>query len=337
MSEVERLQKFYSFNDDVLARVEEAASLQEGVSFHEYAERLRLPDATWFEPRSGKHVEVLDIRPKDYESTLSFHLPMGCVLDSNMLMHVGTLAQVESDKRIVAVSNPGQPGRGSSKLSIRDSWRVSNDDLEPTVSSTLEYLLAQGIDKAAHSGISYGADKAAAASENAKNHEQQATHAIMVEPVSVVKRSSTRIGRLIKVGRVFQTTGKRGDRYLEPVRRRSSAFVSAERQKDSMVGYGIGLLRMSNLAIGMALGENGYEGRVGRAMYMNDGLRVGIAWGTASEFDKDDERAAIVRRLKARFTNRRVEGLPLDGQTHAMNLDIFLNAALIAQLLKKTS
>lgn len=337
MSEVERLQKFYSFDDDVLERVESAAAGQRGISFQEYVQKLRLPDLRRFRPRHGKPIEILDIKPNDYEETLSFHLPMGCRLDANMLMHAGTLAQVEKSKRIVAVSNPGQPLSGSGKLSLPEARRVWGDDLLPTVSPTLEYLMSEGVEEAAHSGVSYGGDKAAAASEHSVDYGQKTSRVIVVEPVSIVKRGITRIQGAFKMGQLFQSTLEHYDECIEPVRRTSTAFVGAEKQKGSEIGYGLGLLRMSNLAVAGALGQDGFEGRIERAMHLNKDMRTGIAWGTASEFDKDDERAAIVRRLKARFTNRRVEGLPLDGQTHAMNLDIFLNAALIAQLLKKTS
>jgi hypothetical protein len=72
-------------------------------------------------------------------------------------------------------------------------------------------------------------------------------------------------------------------------------------------------------------------------MLMNPGLKTGVAWGTASEFDKKNEREKIVRQLTTQFDNSRVKALPIENQTHAMNLDPFLNSTIIVQLMKQLS
>jgi hypothetical protein len=69
-------------------------------------------------------------------------------------------------------------------------------------------------------------------------------------------------------------------------------------------------------------------------MSANEEFKAGIAWGTASEFDTENEREQIVENLINEFGEDRISAMPLKGQTHAMNMDPLLNSAIYAQLLK---
>jgi hypothetical protein len=331
MSEVSYLLDYYSFDDDVMDAVERAARRQTEVSWPEYQRRYSVPQPKVFEPKDAKAIEVLDFVPHDYEDTVVYHQPMGCALDSNIQLHIATLSAVLADKRVIGVGNPGQPGHGYGNLTFKDTFTVWQGDLRPTVTGTFEYLDANGLDMVSHVGESYGADKAVASAANANFYNQEVVNAIMVEPVSVVKSS------LLKMGLTFQSTSKQADRYLKPLRQQSRTFVSAESLKESSLGYGIGLARLSNMAIGSALGKKGFELRLDTGLAQNHHMKTGIAWGEASEFDRDNQREKIIERLVAKYGANRVQALPLPGQTHSMNLDIFLNAAIIAQLFKRTN
>ena len=70
-------------------------------------------------------------------------------------------------------------------------------------------------------------------------------------------------------------------------------------------------------------------------MAINPTLKTGIAWGTASEFDKKNERERVITDLTGQFGKDRLTALPLNGQTHAMNLDPLLNSTIIAQILNE--
>jgi hypothetical protein len=331
MSKIDYLLNYYPFEDDVMDAVERAAQRQADTSWPEYKRRFSVPEPKVFEPKDSKPVEILDLVPLDYEDTVVYHQPMACALDSNIQLHIATLAAVLPEKRIIGVGNPGQPGHGYGKLSLKNAAKVWQGNLHPVVAGTLEYLDDQLLSSASHAGESYGADKAAASAEMAGIYDHNVVSTVMVEPVSVVKSG------LIKMGLTFQSTSKYADKYLTPLRQVSRTFKSAESLKESSLGYAIGLARLSNLAIGNALGKEGFEGRVAKGLLQNPGMNTGIAWGTASEFDKHNERSKIVDSLCRDFGNDRVTPLTLEGQTHAMNLDIFLNAAIIAQLLKRTA
>ncbi|MBX4191075.1 hypothetical protein KW794_03220 [Candidatus Saccharibacteria bacterium] len=330
MNEFERLSKFYPFNDEVLARVEREATRQQDLTWPEYRRRFNIPDPLIYSPTDGKPVEVIDIKPRDYEDVLVYHQPMGCPLDSNISLHIATVAGILPQYRVIGIGNPGPPGRGYGKLSLQDIFRVWNDDLGPTVAPTLQYVNAQGVESAVHAGESYGAEKAAAAAENAFKYDSQATKSLMIEPVAVIKSG------IIKMGLTFRSTSQHKEKYLEPIHQRSTTHKSAEATKVSMMEYNLSLIRLSNLAIAHALGRQDFEGRVERALTVNRDLKAGISWGTESEFDRDNEREKIIKRLQIHYGEARVVDLPLRGQTHAMNLDIFLNSTIISQLLLKT-
>lgn len=330
-SEFERLSEFYPFSDDVLERVERAAHRQDGLSWPEYQRRFNIPEPKIFRPRDGKPIEVVDLNSDRGQDVIVYHQPMACILDSNILSHVATLAAAQSEHRIIAVGNPGQLGRGSGKLSVAEAVRVWRGDFQPTVAPTLEYLNSQSITEASHVGESYGADKAIASAVSAEIYDSRAVRSIMVEPVSVVKAG------IIKMGMTFMSTGKQGDRYLEPVRSRSSTFVSAEELRYKPWLYPFAMARLSNLAVAHALGLNGFENRVQTALSEDWALKIGIAWGTHSEFDETNRRGKIVSDLRAGYGADRVASLPLERQTHAMNLDIFLNAAIYSELLAETA
>jgi hypothetical protein len=332
MNEFERLSEKYAFDDDVLARVERAAHRQETLTWPEYERRYNIPQPGIFRPNYGKPIEVLDIKPRDYESVVVYHQPMACPIDANIALHAATLAAAQPESRIIAVGNPGSPGKGYGKLSIPQALEVWNGNLYPTVAPTLGYLAAEGIRRADQIGESYGADKAAAAAEHAGLYGVETIRAVMVEPVSVVKSG------LIKMGWTFQSTSKHADKYLEPVRARSLTFKSAEKLRYRPKLYPIGVVgRLSNLAVGHALGMQGFEGRVNRAMEANHKLKTGISWGTDSEFDRNNRRFEITRRLIKKYGRDRVVPMPVVYETHAMNLDLFLNAAIYSQLLKETA
>lgn len=325
MSEFKRLRQIYPFDHDVLDRVEQAAYRQEGIDWPLYARRYDIPQPTIFHPASGGPIEVLDIAPYDYDRTIVYHQPMACELNPEIMLHVATFAAVQPELRVIAVGNPGRPGSKYGKVPLSKLYDVWKGDLQPAIQPTLEYLESQKIiNEVDHIGESYGADKAAAAVEQA-----YAGRAAMIEPVSVAKAG------LVKMGLIFRSTVQHKARYLRPVEQRSGVLVSAE---DLTTGiYELGVIgRLSNLAIAHALGRGRYQQRLDTAMEANPDLKVGIAWGTASEFDRENQRDKITAYLLKKYSRDRVVRMPLKNETHAMVVDPLLNAAVYAQLLKET-
>lgn len=326
MSSVEHLRSYYPFDDAVINRIEEVAHGQKGLSWPEYAAKHDIPHLINYEPRTGKRIEVLDIIPYDYDETLVYHQPMACRLDSNRQIHVATLAASAPTKRIISVSNPGTLFKGTSKIRLRDMPKVWGGDLQPAVEPTLEYINEEQIEATIHIGESYGSEKAAAAASHAWRYDQEVVHTIMTEPIRIAERG------LINVARAFQQTSAHGDKYLGPVRELSQTFISAEDLKDSMALFAAGLLsRPSNIVIGKALGRSGFEEQVSTALDSQPEMKAEIIWGEKSELALNGLVFAASERLKAKYGEDRVGTMQLIGQTHAMNLDPFLNSAIILQ------
>jgi hypothetical protein len=113
----------------------------------------------------------------------------------------------------------------------------------------------------------------------------------------------------------------------------SEPYVEARRQADA-TNHGtigaVGLLRPSNVAIAHALSQDGFEGRVAGALNAQAEMRTDIIWGTESELATHGAMLGVTRRLHDQYGDR-VRATALEGQTHAMNCDIFLQAAIILQ------
>ena len=147
----------------------------------------------------------------------------------------------------------------------------------------------------------------------------------MVELVLVIKRG------LIRMGATFISTSSQAEQYIGPLKQDSQTYTTAREAKESMAGYILGLARLSNLAVAHGLGKPNFENQINDILVDYANIKAGIAWGTKSEFDKNNLRRNIVGLLERAYPGR-VDGIELAGQTHAMNIDIFLNAALISQL-----
>jgi hypothetical protein len=319
-----RLLAYHAFDSDVLERVANVAEQQRSSTWE--ALRGKIPETKIFTPRSGKPIEVLDIIPEDgYESVHVFHLPMGNGFDDNMLLATTTLAAVDPTKRLIAAGNPGAPGQVSGKLRIRDLSTVWSGDMRPTVDSLLQYLTSQRIEGAVHTGGSCGADRAAAAAGYSDKYDHYVSHAVLMEPASVARRS------LFALGRSFYQSAAPLEGYVQAAQ--SKPYIEARRSADT-ANYGalgaIGLLRPTNVAIAHALAQDGFEARVNAALSTQESMRVDVVWGTDSELCTHKLMLDAVHRLSMAH-EKRVRATALKGQRHAMNCDIFLQAALVLQ------
>lgn len=325
MSTVEYLRGYHPFDDDILECVEHAAYNQQGLSWPEFVRRYDIPEPEIFHPKDGNPIEVVDMGPSDYESVFVYHQPMGCQLDSNMMTHVATMAHSSPSSRVISVGNPSKPGRNSGKLSPSEALQVANGYLKPVVGPTLEYMRQAGVEQAVHIGESYGAEKTAASAQFAFAYDHEVTDGVMTEPVFT--------NGLFKTATAFMRTGRHADKYLRPVRELSDAFKSAEELKESSWQWMMGLGRISNLAIGRALGGGRFGERLNSGLIVNPEMQATVVWGTESELALNGIARALTDPLQWIHAGR-LHTMPLDGQTHAMNLDIFLNSAIALQSLK---
>jgi pimeloyl-ACP methyl ester carboxylesterase len=330
MAEQERLRAYYpNFDEPVLDRVAEVAEQLRNSTWQAINDTL--PDNKIFEPISGKPIEVLDVLPQDdYDKTYVYHLPMGNPLADHMRLRMATLSLAAPDKRIIAVGNPSGPKQGIGRLKFADIPSVWNGDLRATVDPILQYLEMQHIDPSTHIGYSYGAEKAATASIYADRYDQEVEQGIFIEPVSLKTRG------LIELASDFNSTAAALGGYIGAAKT-NAVYVANNRASEKshgMLGYVVGLARLSNIAIAHALAKDYFERRTQTALENQHDMRANLIWGSESELAVNSLMVAVSQRLVDRFGPERVSPMVLEGQKHAMGDDVFLHTAMVLQVTK---
>ena len=328
--EMHRLAEYYPFDEDVLAVVAEVAERHRDKDWVDLAREL--PEPQIYRQAEGKPVTVVDFRPQEYDQTLVYHPSMGCSIDPNSLAIMQVIAKACPDKRLIAAGNPGSFGISTGKLRFRDLTMVATGNLQPTVEPIADYLekTTDG-EEVVHVGYSFGADKAAAAvAHQLQEGALNVVQGIYAEPAAVVKRG------IIQLARDFQASDKPLQDYV--ARANSQAYNEAReqaaRESYGLPGYVLGLLRASNIAIGLALTRDGFGGRVAAGLESRPDMRVDIVSGSASEIARAVPLNKTVSDLQWQFGHDRVRHAVIKNGKHAMGNDLFLWAATIKQCLK---
>lgn len=321
-----RLKEIYPFDDEVLNIVNNVAESELNLSWSEYQSKFNVPEVQTFEPTNGKSIQVLDIKPKDYNSTIIYHAAMGNSVDPNLIMHVLPFSRALPDRRIIATGNPSRLGNGYGKLSINDAQKVYRGDLRPVVHPILEYINNEGIDKVSHVGYSYGADKVLASVQYSHQYDHSVSSSIVMEPASVKKRN------MLSIAKDFKSTEEYLNKYINETN--SKPFLEARKESGGLLGYSLGLLRISNLAITSSLTMDKFQERAESALLNQSESNMSIMWGSESELAIHGLMVEITSSLKEKFGDR-VQSICLEGQRHAMCDDIYFYCAIILQGMKQ--
>ncbi|HET8709616.1 MAG TPA: hypothetical protein VFL85_05060 [Candidatus Saccharimonadales bacterium] len=320
----ERLRVIYPFSDEVLAAVDEVAGRQQRMSCERLLATANVLTVRDYQPLEGKPVKVLDIIPPngEYEAVQVFHLPMAGSMNLDRMVRTATLAAAQPTKRLVAVGNAGEIGAKGGKLSIEDAFDVWKGDLAPTVSATMQYLEAQGIEEAEHVGGSFGADKAVEAAVVASRYDQSTTQLVAMDPASVKHRSP------LEIKQDFARSEEPLSDYVRATA--CPAYYEARHHSGGILRYKVGLFRLSNLAVAHALTFDGFGSRINQALAENRQLPATLIWGSASELADDRIMQPMAAGLTEQYPER-FRAMRVPGQRHAMMNDIYLNAALVLQ------
>lgn len=323
-STAERLSQIHAFDPSILERVGEVADRNADLSLGEFLATNQIPDVGHYKPDHGKKIEILDIIPnQDYEKVLVYHEAMATALDRNAVMHVAAIALAAPDIRVIAVGNPGRPTQGYGKVRLIDQHKVWVGDLRPIIDPTLQYLNSQGVENVTHAGFSYGADKVAAAATYSEQYDQCVVGGVFMDPVAIKHRG------MLRLAKAYASTEKYLEQYIEASG--STAYLEARKESGGLLGYIIGLSRLTNIAIAHTLSGDGFESRLDAALTAQPEMRSHVMWGTESELSINSLMNDLTDRLQAKYGTNRLQTIRLIGQRHAMCDDIFLNAAAVLQ------
>jgi pimeloyl-ACP methyl ester carboxylesterase len=324
-STAQRLRDIYPFSDNVLERVDLASGQHFDGGYRKFIAQNLIPEVNHYYPAHGRPVEVVDIAPrKECKGVMVIHESMATPLDENALMHLATIALAAPDYRVIGFGNPGKPFRGYGSVRPVDLPSVWSGDLRPLVGPSLQYQSEQGITTSIHTGYSFGVDLVTAAATHAEKYDQSVSKAVMINPAAVINRGIPRLAR------TFAGSGKYMDQYIADTG--SKAYLESRKLSGSLVGYTIGLFRLTNIAVSHVLGQDGFEDRLSEAMTAQPNMQTRLSWGTEDELALDGSMQAIADRFHAKYQdNNRFQTLPIPGLKHAACDDIFLNAAWVLQ------
>jgi hypothetical protein len=325
MATAERLVDYYAFSPDVVDTVSEFAKRQsQYVTYQGFFHAMGIEGTQKLQSDGYLPVDVLDIRPKDYDPTtaLIYHLPMANPLDPNQIYQLATVAATNPDRRIIATGNPSGPGYNSGLLTAKQRNDAAHGKFQAVVEPVLRFAEQQGITTVDEIGDSYGVDTAATAAAAGR---YEVGKLICIEPASVKKRN------LAKLALDFNSTAKPLGMYVAASN--LPTFNEARKDSVSAAGYAMGLGRLTNLAIGRGLARGRFVAEMDDAFEHQKTMESTIIWGSESELAIDALMTNIVGGLQEQY-GERVKAIRLPGQKHNLANDIHLQAALVLQSLR---
>lgn len=335
MNTESRLERYYSFDDEVLTRVAQAAERQNRFSFTELADQFDIgAGSEVFVPEGhDKPIEVLTIRPEDSDSydrseAAVLHTSFGYPINKNTAMHAVRLFEANPHQQLIVIGNPAYIGLSTGKLGWRDIIKMRREKtLAPAVEPVLAYLKQTGIDRTAHLGYSYGADRVSAAISHSNEFGQDVTHGVMIEPVSVIERS------LLRLAKDFGNSGAHQKEYVAQSESKPYDEVWSEDSLTKFAAWALGLVRPSNIVIAGVLASGGFKQRCETGLQNQQNAKITVGWGSHSELVPDDSIDKIVLDLQTAY-DERVRAMRLEGMHHAAIDDIDLHAAMMLQGLR---
>lgn len=167
----------------------------------------------------------------------------------------------------------------------------------------------------------------------AENYDQNVSQGIFMEPAGIKNRS------LLELAKDFGSTAAALNDYVAVTN--CGAYVEARylanKLGHGLVGYGLGLARLSNWAIAKSLTQENFWWSLDFALSDHDDMKASIVWGTESELSQHDVMTRETFAMARDYGAARVRAMMINGQKHAMGDDIYLHAAMVLQSAKQVS
>ncbi len=332
MSVADLLAAKYDFEADLAAEIGDLAESQ-ARDFPTYGDFLESTGANNLAVKQYdgyKPLQVLDIRPKDYDPrrALLVNVAMANSLDPNQRVQIATIANANPGRRILAYGNPSAPFTAKSRLlKLHQLPVVASSNFSPTTDPILKHLDEEGIEKIDQFGYSYGE---VATADIMQRADQEVATAVVYDTARAVDWfKKWKLFGGLRLVTAFNSTGKPMAEYVEESG--FEQFIDARKDSPQLIGYGLGIMRLSNIAVGLGITGSSYYEETGKALEAQPDAKYVASWGTKSEFNVDGVTEHAVAELSATFGSR-VTARPLDAHHAAMN-NIYLQTALIREAL----
>jgi hypothetical protein len=334
MSVAELLVEKYDFGPDLAAEIGDLAASQ-ARSFGDYGaflESVGANNLTTKQYDGYKPLQVLDIRPKDYDPrrALLVNVAMANSLDPNQRVQIATIASANPGRRILAYGNPGAPAPFKTKsrlLKLHQIPAVAGGNFSATTDPILKHLNEEGIEVVDQYGYSYGE---VATTDIMQRADQETGTALVYDTaraVDWVKKWKLRGG--LRLLGAFNSTGEPMQDYVEESG--FEPYLDARADSPQLVGYVLGVARPSNIAVGLGITGSSYVEETTKALNAQPNAKYVAGWGTKSEFNIDGVTERAVETLSTEFGSQ-VVLRPVDAHHSGAN-NIYLQAALVKEAL----
>lgn len=321
----EQLLAVYDFDTSIVDLTSEIAQKHQLTpSWNEHMHYNLVSEVKIFTPPHSKPVEVWDNIPSDFSNTLVTYSTSGNPLTPNILLRLGAIAEALPETRVIAFGSPGVIWRRTGMIALKSLPKLWTGDFSPTIESPLSYLASEGVETAAHHGLSLGAEKVLVASTNAGRFDHNVTHAVLLDPASVQTTTSRNLLQKLKAADLTVPSYREASGstlYIDAV------SLSAQRP--------ITQCSLTNVGIFKAMTRGGLESKVEQLMRSNENTNVNIVWGEQSELAVHSLMMGLLARVKS-VHGERINGFSLNNTSHGFGNHIYLHLAATLQALKNT-
>ena len=275
---------------------------------------------------------LYDSNPNDADAPVELHFSsLGNPLNLHNIMRYSLYRTFDPDTRIIVTGQPGVPflfPQGS-RISKEGRKNISNGELAPLNEKVLQVLEEKDIASVALAGYSLGANLAFSAAEVIGEQGGDVRYISAFEPPSTNDSYSA----LASLSLRFIGAGSKIGAFAE---QGGSELYKKLSKKDAIheigpIGYGIGLLRPTNIAAIRSFKKTDPLQMVSRTASEHPATSIAVFYGDRSEVVDSEAMNRLKEGSQSPSRAGRLAVRQLDGGMHAMNEDIFLALAMVVE------
>jgi hypothetical protein len=317
MTSADKLQPYYDFDPEITEGLDRFEYDTAGMTFAELADQYSADEGrliTVF-PGATHPSEIIMLRgvhaPQEKAPQIEYAAMAGPV-DANAVYKMIVRHAVDPDRTKFLVGNPSGPGKPNGKLSFREAAKVATSaDFSSIVEPILRFMQNTDVNEISHVGYSLGANYGLTAIDVSEKLGLGIAKSGLIEPAIV---------RGVQLPINFMKSSTRGEEFAEMSE--SQAYKEA-RNAMNIPNYLLGLLRVSNLAIGAALMRNEFVDQL-EDVAKRYGDRITIVTGQESELS-DGAAVQAVTNVSG------MEHISIKNMPHAGGEFDLLHAAMMLQ------